>query len=154
MKQNPKNEALRENLKAGKLAREGFLGEDTRQLEQIVADDAAMLAGVDLSAQDVGDAMRALTRLGLEGQGAEVESRDFRILVEEYMGFMPCPFRDGRRAAKRNTRATLKASGETMAWTDMGIHLIQAHGFFQGKGSPYRLEPLALAAFLQLVKAE
>ena len=154
MKQNPKNEALRENLKAGKLAREGFLGEDTRQLEQIVADDAAMLAGVDLSAQDVGDAMRALTRLGLEGQGAEVESRDFRILVEEYMGFMPCPLRDGRRAAKRNTRATLKVSGETMAWTDMGIHLIQAHGFFQGKGSPYRLEPLALAAFLQLVKAE
>jgi hypothetical protein len=36
----------------------------------------------------------------------------------------------------------------------MGIHLIHAHGFFQGKGSPYRSESLKLAAFLQLIKAE
>ncbi len=154
MKQNPKNETLRENLSAGKLAKEGFLGKDDRSPEQIVADDAVALADVNLSAQEVADAMRALTRLGLEGMGQEVDTRDFKLLVEEYMGYMPCPFRDNRRAAKRNTRATSKASGETMTWTDMGIHLIHAHGFFQGIGSPYRLEPLALAAFLQLIKAE
>ena len=154
MKQNPKNEALRENLAAGKLAKEGFLGEDDRPPEQIVADDAATLSEVNLSAQDLADAMRTLTRLGLEGQGVEVDTKDYTLLVEDYMGSMTCPFRDGRRAAKRNTRATLKSNGETLTWTDMGVHLIQAHGFFQGKGSAYRLEPLALAAFLRLIKAE
>jgi hypothetical protein len=154
MKQNPKDEALRENLEAGKLSKEGFLGDDDRQIEQIVEDDAIQLAEVNLNAQEVADAMRALTRLGLEGQGQEVNTKEFKLVVEEYMGYMSCPYRDNRRAAKRSTRATLKSSGETMTWTDMGIHLIQAHGFFQGKGSPYRLEPLKLAAFLQLIKGD
>jgi hypothetical protein len=41
-----------------------------------------------------------------------------------------------------------------MTWTDRGIHLIQAHGLFQGKDSPYRREPLKLAALLQLIKGD
>ena len=63
------------------------------------------------------------------------------------MGRISCPFRD-HRAAKRNTLARDRA-GRQMAWTDLSVHLIGAHGFFQGSGSPYRLEPGALAEFLK-----
>ncbi|MHC1786807.1 MAG: hypothetical protein AB9880_07085 [Christensenellales bacterium] len=152
MKQNPKNEQTRANLQAGKLAKEGFLGGDTRAVEEIIASDAASLQGRGLNPQDLAAAMLSLTRLGLAGMGSWVDTKDYTVKVEEFMGFMPCPFRDGRRAAKRNTEARSKATGKTLTWTDMGLHLIQAHGFFQGEGSAYRLDPLELADFLGLGK--
>lgn len=154
MKQNPKQEQTRANLHASKLAKEGFLGDDTRPLEDILAADALTLERLGLTAGQLAEAMRALTALGLKGMGAPIDTRDFTLTVEEYMGKMACPFRDGRRAAKRNTLAVRKDSGESMAWTDVSIHLIEAHGFFQGEGSTYRLEPEALARFLGLEPSE
>ena len=150
MKQNPQQEQLRENLKASKLAREGFLGEDSRSLEQIVRDDREELEALGLDAQQLAERMRMLTGLGLKGQGMPIEAEGYSLVVEEYMGRMPCPFRDGHRMAKRNTTATRLSDGQEMRWTDAGIHLIAKHGFFQGLGSPYRLEPVALARFLML----
>ncbi len=41
-----------------------------------------------------------------------------------------------------------------MRWTDLSIHLIETHAFFQGKGSAFRLEPAELAAFLKLPAKE
>ena len=95
MKENPKNEQFRDTMEEGELVKDGFLGEDERPVDEIIAADQALLAGA---------------------------------------GFT----------------ATRKSTGRAMMWTDLGIHLIQKHGFFQGKGSPYRLEPLELAAFLGL----
>lgn len=148
MKQNPKQEQLRENLKASKLAKEGFLGEDTRPLEEIVQEDLEELNAMGLTAQKLAERMEQLTALGLKGHGMAVEAEGYSLEVEEFMGRMPCPFRDGKRLAKRNTVATRLADGAQMSWTDASIHLIGQHGFFQGLGSPYRLEPVALARFL------
>jgi hypothetical protein len=33
-------------------------------------------------------------------------------------------------------------------WSDLSLHFIEAHGFFQGKGSPFRLEPRGLVEAL------
>jgi hypothetical protein len=33
-------------------------------------------------------------------------------------------------------------------WSDLSIHLIGAHGFFEGRGSFFRLEPAELVAIL------
>jgi hypothetical protein len=35
-------------------------------------------------------------------------------------------------------------------FTDLQIHLIEKHGFYQGKGSSYRLEPAELAEILEV----
>ncbi|NLG57091.1 MAG: hypothetical protein GX540_01635, partial [Clostridiales bacterium] len=78
----------------------------------------------------------------------------YLVKTEEYMGWLGCPFKDARRAAKRNTRVTDKATGQQMRWSDLSIHLIEEHAFFQGKGSPFRLEPEALAAFLRLPRPD
>lgn len=151
MKPNPKEQAVLENLEGGKLAKDGFLGDDPRPPQEIIRDDLAELEAAGLSQQDVAARMRALTKKGLEGLGSPMEANGYQLTVEDYMGWMSCPFRDNRRAAKRVTHAQLLATGETMTWSDMSIHLIDAHGFFQGIGSPYRLEPLLLAKFLKLL---
>ena len=151
MKQNPKEQAILENLEGGRLSKEGFLGDDTRPPQDIIREDLAELEAAGLKPEQLAARMRALTKLGLEGMGAPVEREGYVLTVEDYMGWMSCPFRDNRRAAKRITHAQHTAGGQAFTWSDMSIHLIDAHGFFQGIGSPYRLEPVALAQFLELI---
>jgi hypothetical protein len=38
-----------------------------------------------------------------------------------------------------------------MSFTDLHIHLIGVHGFYEGRGTPFRLEPGDLVAILEVV---
>ncbi len=145
MKENPKDTQLRKDMVEGRLVKDGFLGEDDRSLLDIVAADLAVLEARGVTQQQLGQAMRALMEKGLTGMGMEVDAGKWLVKTEEYMGRMGCPFKDGHRAAKRNTTLADKASGQTITFSDLNIHLIEKHGFFQGEGSPYRLEPEVLA---------
>ncbi len=146
MKQNPKEIPVVEDLRAGILARDGFMGHDTRPYPQIIQDDAEILGELNLTPEDLAGELLNLTEAGLEGMGEWIQVGEYEVKVEEYMGKIGCPFRD-HRAAKRNT--TLKnRKGEELVYTDLAVHLILKHGFFQGLGSPYRLEPAELAAYL------
>lgn len=145
MKENPIDSKVRQDM------RESFLGSDTRTIAQIVESDEAELRAAGLSADQLARAMRDLTAKGLEILGNDVPADGYKVRVEEYMGQIGCPFKHAVREAKRNTTA-VDPQGRVMTWTDMSIHLIESHGFFQGEGSDYRLEPLELAAFLGLLK--
>ncbi len=150
MKQNPKDIPIQESLRAGILARDGFLGEDGRPFPQIILEDTEALAALGTTPGEVAEEMRRLTRLGIENNGA-AQADGFEVTVEEYMGRIGCPFRD-HRAAKRNTTVTDLSTGRSMSWSDLSIHLIAEHGFFQGKGALYRLEPADLAGFLKIIR--
>jgi hypothetical protein len=65
-------------------------------------------------------------------------------------GKLPCPF--GDKGFFRKTSVTLKkiSTNEQLAWSDLALHLIEAHGFYQGKGSPFRLDPANIAKILEL----
>ena len=149
MKENPRDEMLKRDMRAGRLTRDGFLGDDERAIEEIILADAAILADIGVTSARLADTMRAMTQKGLEGMGEECPVDNYLVKVEDYMGFMGCPFKDGHRSAKRNT-TVCRANGETITWTDLSIHLIGAHGFFQGQGTKYRLEPMELVNFLNL----
>ncbi|NCB34738.1 MAG: hypothetical protein EOM58_01705 [Clostridia bacterium] len=145
MKENPIDSKVRQDMQ------ERFLGSDTRLIAQIIESDEAELRAAGLGADELARAMRRLTEKGMESLGDEVQADGFLVRVEEYMGQIGCPFKHAVREAKRNTTA-VDPRGRVMTWTDMSIHLIERHGFFQGEGSDYRLEPLELAEFLGLLK--
>ncbi len=145
MKENPIDSKVRQDMQ------ERFLGSDTRLIAQIIESDEAELRAAGLGADELARAMRRLTEKGMESLGDEVQADGFMVRVEEYMGQIGCPFKHAVREAKRNTTA-VDPRGRVMTWTDMSIHLIERHGFFQGEGSDYRLEPLELAEFLGLLK--
>ena len=145
MKENPRNIPVVESLRAGILSRDGFMGEDTRPFTDIILDDAAALAALGTNAVELAQKMTNLTKLGQDTPGITVTHKGYAITVEEYMGKIGCPFRD-HRAPKRNT-TVVGPKGQEMSWTDLNVHLIRAHGFFQGQGAPYRLEPMDLADF-------
>ena len=145
MKENPIDSKVRQDMQ------ERFLGSDTRLIAQIIESDEAELRAAGLGADELARAMRRLTEKGMESLVDEVQADGFMVRVEEYMGQIGCPFKHAVREAKRNTTA-VDPRGRVMTWTDMSIHLIECHGFFQGEGSDYRLEPLELAGFLGLLK--
>ena len=145
MKENPIDSKVRQDMQ------ERFLGSDTRLIAQIIESDEAELRAAGLGADELARAMRRLTEKGMESLGDEVQADGFMVRVEEYMGQIGCPFKHAVREAKRNTTA-VDPRGRVMTWTDMSIHLIERHGFFQGEGSDYRLVPLELAEFLGLLK--
>lgn len=147
MKENPKDIPVVDSLRAGILTRDGFMGEDQRSFKTIIADDAAILASAGTSAVELAAKMEALTQAGLKKTGIEVMTQGYTVLVEDYMGRIGCPFRD-HRAAKRTTMVT-DSAGRQQSWSALSVHLIKAHGFFQGQGAPYRLEPAELAEFLR-----
>ncbi len=151
MKQTPDAQKVQDSLREGILTRDGFMGDDPRAFTDVIREDAGALEALGVTAEQLADRMAAITKAGLAASGAPVAFEGYEVAVEDYMGRIGCPFRD-HRAPKRNTTATEPKERETMAWTDLSIHLIRKHGFFQGKGSPYRLEPAELARFLKLLK--
>lgn len=149
MKKNPEQEQIMQDMEAGRLSADGFLGSDNRTPEAIIDADALILDELEVTASNLGQLMRRLTRAGMTGLGDPVESEGYEITVDEWRGWMGCPFKDNRRAAKRITYLRRLSDNAKLQWTDMCIHLIGDHGFFQGTGSPRRLEPAELVEFLK-----
>jgi hypothetical protein len=56
--------------------------------------------------------------------------------------------RDEGRYPKTVTNLRRTDTGEIIRWSDLSVHLIGAHSFFQGRGSIFRLEPGDLVQIL------
>ena len=152
MKQSPQQKLIEENMMPGSLSAPGFLGDDSRSLADIIRDDAKTLKNVGVTQQELADKMQELTDFGVQGLGRPMLFGSlFEIEVEEYMGRLPCPFRDTAKVDKRQTTVRRLDNGSDMCWTDLNIHMIREHGFFQGHGSAYRHEPEELAKFLGMI---
>lgn len=142
MKQSPSEKNLRRNLGPSKFSAEGFLGQDLRPVDEIVADDLRALERSGVSLADLLGALRHAYETARQALGAEVEIRPgVTSVFYESRGRIPSPFRNGRSYEKGEAVVTDHASGRKMVLTDLGLALIERHGFFQGRGSRYRIEP-------------
>lgn len=152
MKQSPELEIIQTNMLPGTLSAHGFLGEDARNLADILRADAKTLSQLGISRETLADKMQELTDSSIPGLGRPVSFNEyFEVESDDYMGRISCPFQDFVKVDKRETRARRLDTGVIMRWTDLNIHMIKEHGFFEGHGSKYRLDPLELARFLKLV---
>ncbi len=152
MKQSPELTVIQENMMPGTLSAHGFLGKDSRNLTDILQADAKALKKVGVSKENLADKMQELTDFGMQGLGKPmIMDECFEIEAEDYMGKLPCPFKDNVKLDKRQTLARRIDTGVIMRWTDLNIHMIREHGFFEGHGSVYRLDPVELARFLGLI---
>lgn len=148
MKQNPALAAVLRRLAPGRLSLHGFLGEDERPLEEIIAADLAELAEAGVATQQIGDLLDELHRVAdgsLEAPCAACGGRA-AVRVTEAMGWIPCPFACGFRAHKAVVEVT--AGSIALRFTPLQAHLIREHGFLQGRGSVFRVEPRDLVGLL------
>lgn len=151
MKQSPSEKNLRRNLGPSKFSAEGFLGHDPRPVDEIVADDLRTIERSGVSLEELLGALRHAYEAARQALGAEVEIRPGVVSVfYESRGRIPSPFRDGKTYEKGEAVVTDHASGRRLVLTELGLALIGRHGFFQGRGSRYRIEPAEAIEILGL----
>jgi len=149
MKESPERQKLEAVLRSSGMVAGGFLGRDRRPVAEIIEADAAELGRLGRTASDLAARMRDITkqaRGGLETPvrvGANLEAR-----MIEAKGSLPCPWPHAGRYPKGMVIATRPDTGASVRWSELSLHLIEAHGFFQGRGSRYRLEPRDAVAVL------
>lgn len=145
MKATPQELKIMARMKPGVITLNGFLGDDRRNLSDIIHEDAILLDRIGKTAQDVASRMDYFTKQSWEAVGEEVVIDGIYVVSTDVVrGKLPCPF--GHPGVFRKAITTLhnKENGISVRWTSLSIHLIQTHGFFEGQGSPFRLDPLEL----------
>ncbi len=105
MKQSTKLMLIQANMLPGSLSAHGFIGDDSRTLTDILRADAKSLKLTGITQEALADKMQELTDFGMRGLGRPMPMDGFfEIEVEEYMGKLPCPFKDNAKVNKRQTR--------------------------------------------------
>ncbi len=150
MKMSPQDKKLDHMLRSSTLVAGGFMGRDRRSVREIIEADAAALAACGLNAAMVARRMRELTDIGCRGLGTWVDADGERLQVmsEDYKGMLVCPWGHAGHYHKRSTVVKAGADERMLTWSDLNIHLIEAHGFFEGRGSAFRIEPAQAAEIL------
>lgn len=145
MKESPETAKLEQMLRSSRLVAGGFMGTDSRSVAEIIDADTSELSKLSYRVERVASRMQTITNTAKAGLGNWVRIDDKRqAVVEEARGFTICPWPHSGHCAKRVTTVECFDSGETIHWSDLNIHMIAEHGFFEGKGSPFRIEPAKL----------
>lgn len=150
MKETRKDMAVKERFRPGILSLDGFTGTDPRDVEEIIAADRAGLEACGTDAAWLVREMKRLRNAGRKGLEEDVAVPPFfTVRVETDRGLLVCPFGDSRSVAKTITTVLNTRTGRSAAFTDMNIHLIEHHGFFEGRGSEFRIDPSEICAVLE-----
>ena len=125
------------------------MGHDTRSIWEVIDADAAELSRLGLTKEQVGKRMQEITQAAISSLGSWVQiGNDLEGKVDEAKGWLICPWPHKGKLAKRITMVKVIETGESIRWSDLNIHLIGEHGFFEGKGSGFRIEPKELARII------
>ena len=155
MKQTPELDAAQREMRPGVITRSGMLGADTRKLGDILNADHAAVQRLGVTHAAIAARMRDLRDTGAKGLGEEIRvAPDFAIRVDSVRGKLPCPFHHEGLYTKVNTMVCNLALDRAVVYTDLSIHMIEAHGFYEGRGSPFRLDPVDLVEILGVVEPE
>lgn len=152
MKQGPNFRRIEENMREGLLATHQFLGEDQRTLADIIHQDQLVLEQLGLTNQDIAERMHYFIDQLQWSTGSQLVDHKYRVEREEHKGSILCPFADNFQASKSITSVFNLELGKKVIWSDLNIHLIAAHGFYEGYGAPFRVDPAECADVLGITK--
>jgi len=152
MKENPADQPIRERLEPGHISVEGFLGTDNRPIADIVAADTGVVEAEGFTVEQLGDFLEKLHVTGDGGWESRVPMYDGKISVrsDETLGQISCPFACGGQCHKAIITVKDADGEDLLKFTPLDAHLISAHGFFEGLGSAYRIDPNELLALYRL----
>jgi hypothetical protein len=150
MKQSPRDKKLEEVLRSTKLVAGGFMGTDTRHPIEIIEQDLAELERLGVTPIQVADRMRELTELAKPRLGSWIDHMTIKLRVksEDFKGSLVCPWPHPGQFDKRITTVEQIETGNQISWTDLNIHMIAEHSFFEGVGAFFRIEPAEVVSIL------
>lgn len=155
MKQNPEMEIVQQNMQPGVITLQGFLGNDHRDLVQIIDEDEAIIESIEVTSAQITARMDYFKEQGAKGLGEFIDvDSHFAVRVDSVRGKLRCPFEHPGLIPKTNITVKNLKSHREITYTEMNIHCIREHGFFEGKGSFFRIEPEAIVEILEITPSE
>ena len=149
-------------MRPGTWSTGGFLGPDER-LADVLEADAEVVEGLGLSGEQIAGALERLVAAGASAPRRRTRvPPHFDVHVSVLKGFQICPWTQdphggqcaaggGVRFASLDWRIDNRSTHHAMHGPGLGVHLIRDHAFFEGPGSPYRMDPRELARLLDLI---
>ena len=149
MKPSPQSQRLEDILRGSAIVAGGFLGTDPRSVDEIIESDRAELFGLGVTPARIAARLREITALAVAGQGNTVSvGPGLEAMAWETRGRLPCPWPHPGRYGKTVVRLTETAGNRALMWSELNLHLIEAHGFFEGRGTKFRIEPREIVELL------
>jgi len=151
MKMTPELAKAADKMKPGALSRDGFFGTDPRDLPTLIDDHHAACFRLGVHYRDIAAAMRRVGQAGRAGFGGPVVVEgQWEVIADENRGKIPCPWPEPGVYQKTVYTVTNLASGKAARYSELSIHLIERHGFFQGDGAPFHNSPEHLIAVFEI----
>ncbi len=151
MKQTPQMNEIQKRMRPGAITLSGFIGKDERNLIDIITADDALVRRLGFTHDKIANGMMAMRDAGIRGLGDFINvPPHFEVRVDSVRGKLPCPFGDPGIFPKTNITVKNTVKNKEITFTDLNIHMILAHGFYQGKDSLFRLEPEELVDVLEI----
>lgn len=155
MKQTVQMQKIQDRLRAGQITKDGFLGKDSRNLADIILDDDSAIKRMGYDHKAIAERMMFFRKEGEKGLGEFVDVPPyFSVSVDTIRGKLPCPFECRKILPKSVVVVRNLRIAKELSYTDIQIHLILFHSFYQGRGSLYRIEPQDIIEILEVEKPE
>jgi hypothetical protein len=136
----------------------GFLGPREALLEVLAADNHYVVEELGLTHHELARHLRVLGAIGAwqvrqktSGTEFTYHGRRFKVNVVYFRGYQHSPFRDGTKTNCDVTARNL-SSGKKLTYSLLVPDMIERYGFYEGKGTPYRVEPREILELLDFLR--
>jgi hypothetical protein len=149
MKETTQEQRIRARMQPGIITLNGFLGKDKRSLSDIISDDDKQLQALSRTPIEIAERMQYFSNASFSAFDCKITVDEIYVVETEVTrGRMTCPWAHDGFHRKYITKLTNTKNNTSVVWTALNIHLIKEHGFFEGKGSTFRLDPATLVKAL------
>jgi hypothetical protein len=135
----------------------GFLGKDEKLLDVLAMDNAFVVDKLGLTHQDIArpliiaHAIGDKKRFDEAGTKFRYHGQNYHIKMICYKGFQESPFYDNTRTSCDAVLENL-TNGKKLKYSPLVPMMIERYGFYEGKGTPYRVEPAAVLEVFPFLK--
>lgn len=138
----------------------GFLGPAEGLLEVMAADNRYVVDELGLTHQELAKHLHAMAGIGRwlydqrKDEGEVVyQGRRYKVGFTRFKGYQESPFLDGTRSDSDVTVENLE-TGKRLWYGRLLADLIERYGFYEGKGTRYRVEPGAVLEVFDFLEAK
>jgi hypothetical protein len=131
----------------------GFLGAEESLLGILADDNAYVVDELGLTHQQLARHLRSLAAIG-EKVGEEpflYHGRKFKVVIQFSRGFQLSPFKDGTKT-NQFVRIENLETGKKIGYSPLVADMVERYGFYEGKGTPYRMDPKEVLTVLDFIK--
>lgn len=151
---------LEKDMRPGASSSAGFLGQDEKLLEILAADNQFIVDELSLTHQELAKHLHAMGTIWFwQTKNKQPEApflyhgRKFKVKGMTARGKMPSPFADGTESGSNVTVFNLD-NGKKVGYALLVPHMIERYGFYEGKGTRYRVDPRDILAVFDFLKTK